>query len=282
MKHCLIDGDTIAYRCAASVEKVKYLVEGPDHVFQKRDTFKEATELGGTLWSRRELGTLEEAVLNVNSVMRKIAEATAPSDPEIYLSPAVGNFRDRIATIHKYKGNRDQPKPTFLGEIRDYLLSLGAIVVEGEEADDSISVVAYGMGDWPFEGMCPYIVVSNDKDLKQIPGTHYNWVEGRSFEISVNEARRALWVQALCGDTTDNVKGCWRIGETKADKIYDLWLSQGPIDDKGLFQCLVAEYEKSQKIPGCPYKSKKAEDVARENLSLVRLRTEGNEELWTP
>lgn len=288
MKVALIDGDSIAWRCAASVEKTKYLVVPKDHS-KLGDTFcdsyKEAVEAAGEegeIWSRKTLGTLEEAVANVNSCLTKIAKALAPCDPEIWLSPSVGNFRDRICTLAKYKGNRDfTGRPTYLGDLRDYLESCGACVAEGEEADDAISVRARGMRAEKFVKPTEYVVVSNDKDLNQIPGLHYNWVAGVSYQISEEECLRNIYLQALTGDLTDNVGGCWKIGPKKAMEIIEEWTTIGQ-DEKTFFSLLVQEYENSQKFKNCPYASRSAFEVARENLSLVRLRQIGDETLWTP
>src|SRR5690606_41714779 len=68
-------------------------------------------------------------------------------------------------------------KPYWYDEIRDYLIRRwGAEVVDGQEADDAIGIAA-----WNSYKECPEysIIASIDKDLRMIPGYHYNWVKDR-------------------------------------------------------------------------------------------------------
>lgn len=209
----LIDGDGIIYRCGFAVEKTKYLiVDGVrNHYF---DTHKEAKAFepeGSDIWSRKEIEPLENALALVKGALEAMPEH---DDREIWLTPRVGNFRDRIAVTAKYKGNRETAKrPIYFDEITDYLVGKwGAQIASGEEADDRLGIGQTRLGN----GSC---IVSFDKDLRQIAGRHYNWVTKEHFEIDRRSADLFFYTQVIAGDPVDNVPGLKGIGPAKASKI---------------------------------------------------------------
>jgi hypothetical protein len=287
-KIALIDGDSLAYRAASSVEKTKYLVETTTdglgttlrncEYVQAKD-WKDAREiqnaLKGNIWSRKEIGTLDEAKTILDSFMRRIFENVSV-DYDLFLSPSSGNYRDSVATHTKYKGNRDGTvRPVYLSSLREHLRDkYGAQVAVGHEAEDEVSIKAGLLGQ---DG---YVVVGHDKDLLQIPGDHYDWVENAHYKISSVEARKALWTQVLMGDTADNIPGCWGIGYTKAVNRVNKWI---PDHEEFLFEIVVEEYEKSRKTKDCPYKDESDDQIhARvfETYWLVKLKETAEEAQW--
>jgi len=279
----LIDGDSFLYRAAFAVEKTRYLLERRDAngnpTFTKFDKKGQIGDLqeGDTLWMRKEIGTLEDAIGVLNSMIRKAYDNVRWSIKFVYLSPSVGNFRDVVATLKRYKGNRDGlSRPVYYGDLREYLTTAyGAIITRNEEADDQISWFARGCDE---KGIEP-IIVGIDKDLDQIPGEHYNWVEEKTYFVTEDEAKLNFWQQVLSGDPGDNIGGCWELGEKRAKRF----LSQcHSLSDEAMWPKIVKKYEESKKIEGCPYKDKNAEEVALETARLVRLRQKSDEKLWTP
>ena len=85
------------------------------------------------------------------------------------------------------------------------------------ESDDAVSICA---DHFRREGKA-YYICGIDKDLKQIPGYHYNYRKHTSSYISKEEAERNLYTQILLGDTVDNIKGCPGIGKVKAKEVVD-------------------------------------------------------------
>lgn len=125
-----------------------------------------------------------------------------------------GNFRNDIATIKPYKGNRPA-KPIHYQAVRDYLIEYwGAELVDGMEAEDKASI-EYLKDP---ENRC---LVHIDKDLDQVPGLHYNWKTdgGISYTISKADANLNFWTQVLTGDPTDSIVGLPGIGKQKAIPI---------------------------------------------------------------
>jgi len=278
----LIDGDSFLYRAGFAVERTKYLVTWKEHgdhvVCAEFDSAVEAKKVdGGTIWTRKELGTLADAVAVLEALLKDAIDATGFKDYFVYLSPSTGNFRDSLGTLRKYKGNRDgASRPVYYPDLREYLLTKhNAIVARGEEADDQISWVAR---KWYKEGR-NYCIVGIDKDLKQIPGRHYDWVNKEHFTLTEDEARLLYWAQVLSGDSGDNVAGCWKLGPTKAERFL---LECDEFSDAAMWPKILRKYKESQKHADCPYKDIDHSLVALETARLIRLRQEVNEPLWTP
>lgn len=125
------------------------------------------------------------------------------------------NFRYKVAKTLPYKGNRSKrEKPRYYTALKEYMASeWGAEYAFGCEADDMI-----GINHTPGET----IIVTNDKDLKQIPGTHYNWKTQEMFDVSERDGWFYFYKQLLTGDTADNIPGVPGIGDkTAADLL--LW-----------------------------------------------------------
>lgn len=221
----LIDGDVCAYRAGFASEKTKYLVEDTSEVtgqtvFTVFDDAKaakaRAAEHGMSLvWSRKEVQPVDQAILICDVMIKDIKERYAAENPSVsvFLS-GVGNFRNSIATRASYKGNRSGAvPPVHLKAIRQHLIDRGAIVSQGEEADDLLGIAATAAPG--------SVVCSIDKDLLQIPGRHYDFVKKEEVTISPKQAVLNFYAQALSGDATDNVPGLTGIGPVKAKKALE-------------------------------------------------------------
>jgi hypothetical protein len=121
---------------------------------------------------------------------------------DIYLT-GKGNYRAEYGDDEfPYKGTRKQEKPAHFAELKRYMIEeLGAILVEGEEADDrmGIDAVQHGHG-----------IATLDKDLNGIPGWHYNWRKRELYNVSPEDADRFFYKQLLTGDATDNIPGLYK------------------------------------------------------------------------
>ena len=81
------------------------------------------------------------------------------------------------------------------------------------EADD---LLGFTQTDQPESD---HIIVSPDKDMKQIPGKLYNMDELTT--VTPEEGRRWHFIQTLAGDQTDGYPGCPGIGVKKAEALFD-------------------------------------------------------------
>lgn len=190
----LIDGDIVCFRCAASAEG-----ESEDWIAKAR-----AKEL------------MEQILHDTNATSWKVY-LTCP-DREL-------NFRRKI--YPEYKANRDkQPTPRWLAACKDYLVSdWKAEVTWGYEADDALGVEQTKSLESGFDPEEPLtlntIICSIDKDLKQIPGRHYNFVRKEFDEVSEIKGWHNFYEQLLIGDPADNIKGCPGIGRKKAPRVLE-------------------------------------------------------------
>lgn len=167
------------------------------------------------------------------------------------------NFRNNIAITAVYKGNRTAPKPEHLPALRQHMMQeWGAVVVEGQEADDAIAIAATS-----FKEEC--VIASVDKDLDQIAGWHYNFVKKQGYHITAEEGMRSFYKQILTGDAADNIIGLQGIGPVKAEKILNELITE-----EELYAACVAAYEGD-------------EERVLENAKLLWLRrSEGQQ--WQP
>lgn len=123
------------------------------------------------------------------------------------------SFRKEI--YPDYKANRkNQRKPLGMKAMKRWLShEYKTIQYDYLEADDVMGI------HMTKPGKQIKIGVSIDKDMKTIPGTHYNPDTGESFEITEAEADYHFYKQVLTGDSTDNYPGCPGVGPKTAEKI---------------------------------------------------------------
>jgi len=135
----------------------------------------------------------------------------------------------------EYKANRQQPKPKHYQGLRSYLQTdFAADICTEIEADDAL-----GMTQIP--GVS--IIVSIDKDLKQIPGDHYNFVTEEFDQVSIEEGLKYFYTQLLTGDSSDNVKGVWKVGPVKARALL-----QGLSEEQEMFNKVRATYGNDEEM----------------------------------
>lgn len=211
-KRCLLDGDILAYRCGFAAEKTRYLVDGviyEDHKSIPKDTPKLA------IWSQREIQPVEFALQALKTTLDWIHDVSKPSGTQVYLTGR-NNFRYDVAVTRPYKGNREtQGKPTHYRACINYLKEIyGAVTTDGYEADDAIGIDVGKLGESCF-------VCTIDKDMDQLPGWKFNWVDDLVYRTSRRAGDFALYRQILAGDSTDNVPGLGGIGNGRASKLLD-------------------------------------------------------------
>lgn len=220
----------------------------------------------------------------VTAAIRKIERKYKTAAEPYYFLTGKGNFREEIATIAKYKGNRDNmEKPVHYEAVREYCVEhFGAYVVEGIEADDEVSIRAWSLYTGTQED---YIVVTIDKDLDQIPGIHYDYKKHVFYEVDALDGELFFYAQVLSGDATDNIKGCYRVGLTKAKKLVEEWFESYAEDQNwrtAIWNLVVEQYDLNmEKYPEQHEHGLSAEEAALENARLVYMQQQ-RDELWTP
>lgn len=272
----LIDGDSFAYRFAAAAEKKVYLAQTGHGAFEECASYREAVKSAstGVIWSRTQKEDIKSVIDSLAACLGRTTTRCGADVLSVYLGGPEATFRTHIARLKTYKGNRTTDPPASLCILRDYLCSAwNAEIVKGEEVDDVLSYMQRGMGCGASS-----VVVGYDKDLDQIPGDHYDWVNDKFYNVTDAQARLRLWVQTLSGDVADNIGGASGVGPSKALRLVEDAIANGA-DDKALWRLVVEEYEKSQERPWCTYKAYDPEAVATENYRLVRLKQTRDEEV---
>lgn len=229
-KYCGIDGDVVVYRCAFSAEKrpVTLVFDDETREFEGIKDAKQWVKVNLPETYREEVDYRYErhhivepeshalhAVDNmIESILADLRKLTGIGfKPRIYLSEG-RSFREKVATIKPYKGNRDdKPQPVHKEGVRNYLIKKYNAEVSVElEADDVLAINGLKENE---------IVCSIDKDLLQVPCTHYDWTTGQLVTISEDDGDYNLWAQIIAGDSTDNIQGMPGYALTKAYKVLD-------------------------------------------------------------
>lgn len=207
----LVDGDIVLYLNAFANQK---------KIVWDEETVSEAIDF-------------DKACADVDTSIIRGARRSRCDDALVCLScPSKDNFRKVI--FPDYKANRkDKELPILYHRLREYLRHNYEIVIKPSlEADDVLGILSTRHPD-------KYVIMSTDKDLKQIPGLHFNWKENKIEKVTKHEGNRWFYMQIIMGDTTDNYKGIPGAGIAKATKIVDEYLYAG--EDK-VWTAIVAAY----------------------------------------
>ena len=158
-------------------------------------------------------------------IFDKTIDMTFPSEEDfhVYLTGS-NNFRYEVAKTAPYKGNRKGSKPLHLPSVREHILGkYPTTVAEGQEADDLMAIEATKLGP-------ETILASIDKDFKQVPCKHYNFLHDTWDEVDIWTGLKFFYEQILTGDSVDNIIGLYRVGPKKAKGMLesckteqDLW-----------------------------------------------------------
>ena len=112
----------------------------------------------------------------------------------------------------EYKGHRNRKKPCGYKRVINQLKTEYEVIIMPElEADDSMGIYAtQNPGN---------IIVSPDKDMKQIPGKLYNLDE----QFTVSKESGAAWhlIQTLSGDQTDGYGGVPGLGVKRSEALFN-------------------------------------------------------------
>lgn len=173
------------------------------------------------------------------------------------------NFRYDL--YEDYKANRDRSKePKYAKALRHYCAEHFKNVVYqvGFEADDLIVEAK--------KKNSSSLLMAIDKDvLNAVPGRHFNYKRREVVEVSEKQALVWPYLQAIVGDSSDNIKGIPKVGPVGASKIVNINMSE-----KEMWDSLVKAYENAGL----------AEKDALLNMRLVNMHQlhDRKLQLWSP
>ncbi len=184
----LIDADYIVYKCCAACEtEIDY---GEDVIFVTSN-FSDAYSA-----VKREIDQIKDQFGTFWS-------------PILFFSDSK-NFRKKISP--DYKGHRNRKKPCgYKRVIRNLAIEYDVITMPQLEADDAMGIYA--------TKLTGNIIVSPDKDMKQIPGKLYNLED--TTTITPEEGAKWHLIQTLAGDQTDGYSGVPGIGVKRAQTLFE-------------------------------------------------------------
>lgn len=186
----LIDCDFIVYKdCAAAETEIDF----GDDIILVASKFSDALRM-------------------VEEDLYRIAEDLGCFDDSILFFSDSVNFRKAIDP--DYKGHRNRKKPCGYKRVINALKETFPVVVLPQlEADDA-------MGIYATREPGQHVIVSPDKDMRQIPGDLYN-LKDPVETIDEEEARRWHLIQTLAGDQTDGYAGVPGIGVKRAVALFE-------------------------------------------------------------
>jgi len=183
----LIDADFIVYKACAAAETE---IDWGDDTILVTSNFSDAYRA-----TNRELTKIRNKFGSLSTLILFFSDST--------------NFRKKI--MADYKGHRNRKKPCGYKRVINKLKTeFEVIIMPTLEADDSMGVYSTKHPG--------NIIVSPDKDMKQIPGKLYN-LDG-TFTVSEHEGKAWHLIQALSGDQTDGYSGVPGIGVKRAETLF--------------------------------------------------------------
>lgn len=199
----LLDGDIYAYRCAAASEN------DPEDI----------------------------AIFRVTDSIEQTLAAVGAESYQVWLSDKrENNFRRQI--YPEYKANRTRPDPIHLAAVKQYLVDKWqANTAIGQEADDALGI------EQTKAEFGSTIICSIDKDLKQIPGRHYNFVKQEFDDVDELTGVRWFYKQLLIGDVSDNVVGVYGLGPKKSASLLD-----HITDEVEMFEIVQSKYDSLDRL----------------------------------
>ena len=185
----LIDADYIVYKCCAAAETE---VDWGDDVIVVTSKFS-------------------EAMAAVKRDLTKIKQSFLWDDTEFILFFSDSkNFRKEI--FEEYKGHRNRKKPCgYRRVIRELANQYEVIKMPTLEADDAMGIYAT---QHPGN-----VIVSPDKDMKQIPGSLFTLTE--TLQIDPQQGLEWHYLQTLAGDQTDGYSGVPGVGLKRAADLFE-------------------------------------------------------------
>ena len=184
----LIDADFIVYKCCAAAETE---IDWGEDVILVTSHFSEAYKA-------------------VTKELQRIALSFGDFSEVILFFSHHKNFRKKI--YPEYKGHRNRKKPCGYKRVISALHDDYQVIIMPElEADDAMGIYAT-----KYPGN---IIVSPDKDMRQIPGKLYDFNE--TTLIKETDGRNWHYIQTLAGDATDGYSGVPGIGVKRAVVLFE-------------------------------------------------------------
>lgn len=218
----LVDFDTPLVSAAAAQQKntilARYIINGHKKAFDNRTAFK-AWLKDNPKWKAEQfeiedvstiVGSVRNAIDGLLGKMNDICESNPVKSAKFVVGGVHGNFRDQVARIQPYKGQR-KAKPLLFNDIKAKLLKeISSYIIQPSgnfESDDVVSM--YLAEHIEFGEDSDRAISSPDKDLKMCIGWHTDanrWDDPAQYTDDFSGFYQYCW-QGLRGDAIDNIMG---------------------------------------------------------------------------
>lgn len=155
---------------------------------------------------------------NIKAALKEIERECFMGEMKIAVK-GKGNFR--YSVYPEYKSNRkdlDQKVKDRINYGHKFIREkYGAVMAHGMEADDLVSI-------WCWECINteePFVLAHIDKDLDQIPGSHFNYNKKTHYNVTPEDGYKFLCKQWVMGDSTDGIPGISGMGPKKSEKFLE-------------------------------------------------------------
>jgi DNA polymerase I len=206
------------------------LIDGSGFIF--RAYFARAKDLKAERFQRQSDGMATEVVMHFSNMLDKYLRDTDADHVAVIFDASGRSFRSEI--YDQYKANRrempDDLAPQ-LAHVRQAADAFGVCRIEMEnfEADDLIATYARHA----VEAGAKVTILSSDKDMMQLVADGRIMMRDPMTDRPIGEAEvrekfgvgpdKVIEVQALCGDSTDNVPGVPGIGVKTAAELINAY-----------------------------------------------------------
>lgn len=202
------------------------LIDGDYLLYVATNPDKELDQEGQPVKKDNKFVYLENNVIrSIEKVNTIIIDILDSIEAECYLGFLTGgSFRYKIN--QDYKANRkDRIRPKYLKVIKEYLIDEWKFYQHNElEADDLVRIAR---NKWDFTKELSSlsltfeqaIIVSNDKDILNLEGLHYNPQKKQFVDTNEKEALDYFWKSMIIGDQGDNIHGLRGKGEKFVEKL---------------------------------------------------------------
>lgn len=218
----LVDFDTPLVSAAAAQQKntilVRHISTGRTKPYDNRTAFK-AWLKDNSKWKPEQfeiedvntiVGSVNNAVEGLLGKMHDISESNPVKSVKFVVGGPHGNFRDKIARIQPYKGQR-LAKPLLFNAIKEKLIKrIPEYIVQPHTNIESDDICSIWLAEHKELGEDSDRAISSpDKDLKMCIGWHTDanrWDDAAVYTKDFDGFYQMCW-QALRGDKIDNILG---------------------------------------------------------------------------
>jgi 5'-3' exonuclease len=202
------------------VAKTTLLIDADIIAFKYASTNEKKFDWGDGVVSKTVTEDLSVIAKEIHECLQGYLERTKADDFIICLSDDTTNWRNKV--LPSYKQHRKTPdgisnRPEWLYPLKEHLArTYQSYRKPTLEADDIMGILSTHPKLIPGRK----IIVSEDKDMKTIPGWLWNpRKDKKPWLVTPEVADYWHYLQTLMGDTTDGYKGCPGVGLETADEL---------------------------------------------------------------